>query len=198
MTSTLTSDVQQRLTDTALGGGAQAGPSGKGGGGAQAGHPGKGGGGAQAGPSGTIPVSSLQGWVGVGLLAGSSGVGGARGERACVCPLRQTRQHIQQWLKPGMRMIDICEHLEGVACQLVEENGLKSGGGGAGGGAQVRWGRGSGKLGVGLKSDVWGSSQMGVKLGWARLKSVGVGSSQVGMGWLSLVCVRLMSGRGGA
>ena len=65
--------------------------------------------------------------------------GGARGERACVCPLRQTRQHIQRWLKPGMK-IDICEHLEGVACQLVEENGLKSGGGGA----QVRWGRGSG------------------------------------------------------
>ena len=51
----------------------------------------------------------------------------------CVCrPLRQTRQHIQRWLKPGMKMIDICEHLEGVARQLVEENGLKSGGGGAG------------------------------------------------------------------
>ena len=45
MTSTLTSDVQQRLTGTALGGGAQAGPSGKGGGGAQAGLSGKGGGG---------------------------------------------------------------------------------------------------------------------------------------------------------
>ena len=77
---------------------------------------------------------------GVGLLAGPSGGGGARGERACICPLRQTRQHIQRWLKPGMKMIDICEHLEGVARQLVEENGLKSGGGGAGGGAQVRWG----------------------------------------------------------
>ena len=107
MTSTLTSGVRQRLTGTALGGGAQAGPSDKGGGGAQ---------------------------------AGPSGVGGARGERACVCPLRQTRQHIQRWLKPGMKMIDICEHLEGVARQLVEENGLKSGGGGAAGGAQVRWG----------------------------------------------------------
>ena len=92
-------------------------------------------------------------------------------------------------------MIDICEHLEGVARQLVEENGLKSGGGGAGGGAQVRWGRGSGKLGVGLKSDVWGSSQMGVKLEWVRLKSVGVGLKP---GTHGLVCVRLMSGRGGA
>ena len=90
----------------------------------------------------------------MGLLAGPSGVGGACGERACVCPLRQTRQHIQRWLKPGMKMIDICEHFEGVARQLVEENGLKSGGGG--GGAQVRWGRGSGKLAVGLKSDMWG------------------------------------------
>ena len=158
MTSTLTSDVQQRLTGTALGGGAQ------------------------AGPSGTIPVPSLQGWMGVGLLAGPSGVGGARGERACVCPLWQTRQYIQRWLKPGMKMIDICEHLEGVARQLVEENGLKSGGGGAGGGAQVRWGRGSGKLVVGLKSDVWGSSQMGMKLGWVRLKSVGVGLKSGGDG----------------
>ena len=68
-------------------------------------------------------------------------------------------------------MINISEHLEGVVRQPVEENGLKSGGGGA----QVRWRRGSGKLGVGLKSDVWGSSQMWVKLGWVRLKSVGVG-----------------------
>ena len=67
MTSTLTSGVRQRLTGTALGGGAQTGPSGKGGGGAQAGPSGKGGGGAQAGPSGTIPVPSLQGWVGAGL-----------------------------------------------------------------------------------------------------------------------------------
>ena len=123
MTSTLTSDVQQRLTGTALGGGAQ------------------------AGPLGTIPLPLLQGG---GLLAGLSG--GARGERACVCPLRQTRQHIQRWLKPGMKMIDICEHLEGVARQLVEENGLKSGGGGAGGGAQVRWG--------------WGLEQEGVVLGF--------------------------------
>ena len=131
MTSTLTSGVRQRLTGTALGGGAQAGPSGKGGGGAQ------------AGPSGTIPVPSLQGWVGVGLLAGPSGVGGARGERACVCPLRQTRQHIQRWLKPGMKMIDICEHLEGVARQLVEENGLKSGG--------WSWGRGSSQVGAGFR-----------------------------------------------
>ena len=28
---------------------------------------------------------------------------------------RQTRQHIQQWIKPGMKMIDICEELESTA-----------------------------------------------------------------------------------
>ena len=57
-------------------------------------------------------------------------------------------------------MIDICEHLEGMARQLVEENGLKSGGGGAGGGAQVRSG------GVGLRCDgmKWGPSQVEVTL----------------------------------
>ena len=28
---------------------------------------------------------------------------------------RQTRQHIQRWIKPGMKMIDICEELESTA-----------------------------------------------------------------------------------
>ena len=40
---------------------------------------------------------------------------------------RQTRKHIQRWLRPGMKLIDVCEHLEDTARKLVEENGLKSG-----------------------------------------------------------------------
>ena len=40
---------------------------------------------------------------------------------------RQTRKYIQKWLKPGMKLIDICEHLEGVARTLVEEKGLEAG-----------------------------------------------------------------------
>jgi len=40
---------------------------------------------------------------------------------------RQTRQHIQRWVKPGMKMIDICEELEGTARKLINENGLEAG-----------------------------------------------------------------------
>ncbi len=40
---------------------------------------------------------------------------------------RQTRQHIQKWLKPGMKLIDVCEHLEDTARTLVEANGMKAG-----------------------------------------------------------------------
>ncbi|XP_065331846.1 methionine aminopeptidase 2 [Cloeon dipterum] len=40
---------------------------------------------------------------------------------------RQTRQHIQRWIKPGMTMIQICEELENTARKLIVENGLKSG-----------------------------------------------------------------------
>jgi len=40
---------------------------------------------------------------------------------------RQTRQHIQRWVKPGMKMIDICEELENTARKLINENGLESG-----------------------------------------------------------------------
>ncbi|KAJ9601639.1 hypothetical protein L9F63_000172 [Diploptera punctata] len=40
---------------------------------------------------------------------------------------RQTRQHIQQWIKPGMSMIEICEELESVARKLIQEDGLKAG-----------------------------------------------------------------------
>ena len=38
---------------------------------------------------------------------------------------RQTRQHIQRWVKPGMKMIDICNELESTARKLINENGLK-------------------------------------------------------------------------
>lgn len=40
---------------------------------------------------------------------------------------RQTRQHIQKWVKPGMTMIQICEELENTARKLINENGLKAG-----------------------------------------------------------------------
>ncbi|KAK9890926.1 hypothetical protein WA026_012267 [Henosepilachna vigintioctopunctata] len=40
---------------------------------------------------------------------------------------RQTRQHIQKWIKPGMTMIQICEELENTARKLISENGLKAG-----------------------------------------------------------------------
>jgi len=40
---------------------------------------------------------------------------------------RQTRQHIQKWVKPGMTMIDICEELESTARKLIGENGLEAG-----------------------------------------------------------------------
>jgi len=40
---------------------------------------------------------------------------------------RQTRQHIQKWVKPGMKMIDICEELENTARKLINENGLEAG-----------------------------------------------------------------------
>lgn len=40
---------------------------------------------------------------------------------------RQTRQHIQKWVKPGMSMIQICEELENTARKLIDENGLEAG-----------------------------------------------------------------------
>ena len=38
---------------------------------------------------------------------------------------RQTRQYIQKWVKPGMKMIDICNELESTARKLINENGLQ-------------------------------------------------------------------------
>lgn len=40
---------------------------------------------------------------------------------------RQTRQYIQNWVKPGMTMIQICEELENTARKLIAENGLDAG-----------------------------------------------------------------------
>lgn len=40
---------------------------------------------------------------------------------------RQTRQHIQKFVKPGMTMIQICEELENTARKLISEKGLDAG-----------------------------------------------------------------------
>lgn len=40
---------------------------------------------------------------------------------------RQTRQYMQQFIKPGMTMIQICEELENTARRLIGENGLDAG-----------------------------------------------------------------------
>ncbi|XP_063230121.1 methionine aminopeptidase 2 isoform X2 [Bacillus rossius redtenbacheri] len=40
---------------------------------------------------------------------------------------RQTRRHVQQWVRPGMSMIEICTELEETARRLIGEDGLKAG-----------------------------------------------------------------------
>lgn len=40
---------------------------------------------------------------------------------------RQTRQHIKKWLRPGVKMIDLCEELERTSRALILERGLKAG-----------------------------------------------------------------------
>lgn len=40
---------------------------------------------------------------------------------------RQTRQHIKRWLRPGVKMIDLCEELERTSRALIHERGLKAG-----------------------------------------------------------------------
>ena len=40
---------------------------------------------------------------------------------------RQTRQYMQKFIKPGMKLIDICEELESVSRLLIQENGLEAG-----------------------------------------------------------------------
>ena len=41
--------------------------------------------------------------------------------------LRHTRKYIQTYIRPGMKMIDICEHLEGISRKMIEEQGLEAG-----------------------------------------------------------------------
>lgn len=40
----------------------------------------------------------------------------------------QTRQYMQNYIKPGMTMIQICEELETRSRALIGENGLQAGG----------------------------------------------------------------------
>lgn len=40
---------------------------------------------------------------------------------------RQTRQYMQEYIKPGLTMIDICETLEGISRKLINEKGLEAG-----------------------------------------------------------------------
>jgi len=40
---------------------------------------------------------------------------------------RQVRKYMQSWIKPGMKLIDICEELELRSRLLTNANGLKSG-----------------------------------------------------------------------
>ncbi|KAI6184824.1 Initiation factor 2-associated protein [Aphelenchoides bicaudatus] len=40
---------------------------------------------------------------------------------------RQTRKYIKSWIKPGMKMFDICERLEEHSRQMIGEDGLNAG-----------------------------------------------------------------------
>ena len=40
---------------------------------------------------------------------------------------RQTRKWVMSWIKPGMKMIDICEKLEDCSRKMIKENGLSAG-----------------------------------------------------------------------
>jgi len=40
---------------------------------------------------------------------------------------RQTRKYIKSWIKPGMKMFDICERLEAHSRRMIGEDGLKAG-----------------------------------------------------------------------
>lgn len=40
---------------------------------------------------------------------------------------RQTRKHVQSWIKPGMKMFDIAQGLEATSRQMIKEYGLESG-----------------------------------------------------------------------
>nr|CAD2181619.1 unnamed protein product [Meloidogyne enterolobii] len=40
---------------------------------------------------------------------------------------RQTRKYVKSWIKPGMKLFDICERLEAHSRRMINENGLASG-----------------------------------------------------------------------
>ncbi|VDN56345.1 unnamed protein product [Dracunculus medinensis] len=40
---------------------------------------------------------------------------------------RQTRKYVKSWLKPGLKMIEICERLEACSRRMINENELKAG-----------------------------------------------------------------------
>nr|CAD2133286.1 unnamed protein product [Meloidogyne enterolobii] len=40
---------------------------------------------------------------------------------------RQTRKYVKSWIKPGMKLFDICERLEAHSRRMINENGLSSG-----------------------------------------------------------------------
>ena len=51
----------------------------------------------------------------------------AKSNNFMFCSFRQTRKHIQKFIKPGMRLIDVCERIENTARKLVGECGLEAG-----------------------------------------------------------------------
>ena len=47
--------------------------------------------------------------------------------RQCAEVHREVRQYISEWVKPGMKYIDVCETLENSVRRLIEERGLEAG-----------------------------------------------------------------------
>jgi len=47
--------------------------------------------------------------------------------RQCAEVHRQVRRYISEWVKPGMKYIDVCETLENSVRKLIEERGLEAG-----------------------------------------------------------------------
>jgi len=48
----------------------------------------------------------------------------------CVCSPsqhRQTRKYMQNYIKPGVKLIDMCEHLEATVRSLIQADGLNAG-----------------------------------------------------------------------
>ena len=45
--------------------------------------------------------------------------------RQCAEVHREVRKYISDWVKPGMKLIDVCETLENSVRQLIEERGLE-------------------------------------------------------------------------